>query len=261
MRELEHPNIVRYLDSFSEEEFGDVQAVLVMEFMHGGDLRQHMLQRVKDERHFEEEELCRMMKTISSALDYAHRRKIVHRDLKADNIFMTADGTPKIGDFGFARPLGSTTQATSVLGTIGFMAPEISAGRPYDKKSDLFALGCVFGEMMNGKPPFTGSLADLLGNIKRGQHSLETAFSKPVIYSHDLKELIERLLSVDPAKRPDMIEVMDVIKKRVPEDLDWVIEDVRRKQQIHKRDKDAQLLSDVFQVTLGEAKKLPKSPN
>jgi eukaryotic-like serine/threonine-protein kinase len=101
---------------------------------------------------------------IAEAVHAAHQHGIVHRDLKPGNILLTADGTPKLSDFGLARHLedaAGLTQSGAPLGTPGYMAPEQAEGKARDvgPAADIYALGAIFYELLTGRPPFSGATA------------------------------------------------------------------------------------------------------
>ncbi|MFO0118418.1 MAG: protein kinase domain-containing protein [bacterium] len=92
---------------------------------------------------------------MSSALEYIHSRRVIHRDIKTQNLFLTGNNTVKIGDFGISKVLESTTQiAMTVVGTPYYLAPEACQSEPYTTKSDIWALGCVIYELCTLKQPF-----------------------------------------------------------------------------------------------------------
>lgn len=148
---LQHPNIVSVYDS---DRHGDM-AFLVMEFIQGEDLKHHL----DAGRRYSLEETLRMVRDLLSALDYAHRQNIVHRDVKPANLLIEADGRVKLTDFGVARIQDSgeatRTQGTMV-GTLKYMSPEQVQGLPIDARADLFAVGVVVYQLLTGKRPFDG---------------------------------------------------------------------------------------------------------
>ncbi|MDP2450545.1 MAG: serine/threonine-protein kinase [Polaromonas sp.] len=148
---LQHPHIVSVYDS---DRHGDM-AFLVMEFIQGEDLKHHL----DAGRRYSLEETLRMVRELLSALDYAHRQNIVHRDVKPANLLIEADGRVKLTDFGVARIQDSgeatRTQGTMV-GTLKYMSPEQVQGLPIDARADLFAVGVVLYQLLTGKRPFDG---------------------------------------------------------------------------------------------------------
>ena len=132
-------------------------------------------------------------------MKHVHDRKVLHRDIKAQNIFVTRTGMIKMGDFGSAKVLGNTREnAKTMVGTPYYLSPEIIENRPYNFMSDVWSLGVLLYEMMALKPPFDGqSLHHLALKIARGNYP-----PPPAQYSTDLKQLLASMLSVDPQRRP-----------------------------------------------------------
>jgi eukaryotic-like serine/threonine-protein kinase len=160
---LEHPNILVLHDVGTEQ--GITYAV--MELLEGESLRSLMSQSPLPWR-----KVLEIGTAITEGLGAAHAKGIIHRDLKPENIFLCADGRVKILDFGLARmeksasPLGETgpyeslaTDTGTVMGTVGYMAPEQVTGKALDARTDLFALGCVLYEMLSGRRAFPGGTA------------------------------------------------------------------------------------------------------
>lgn len=151
---LSHPHVLPVYES------GERNGLLFyfMPFIEGESLRD----RLTREGQLPIEEALRIAADVGDALGYAHRKKIVHRDVKPENILLS-HGEAMITDFGIARVLGSDTlhiTATGVaVGTPGYMSPEQTCGEPVDARSDIYSLGCVLYEMLAGGPPFTGTSA------------------------------------------------------------------------------------------------------
>ncbi|XP_053831353.1 serine/threonine-protein kinase Nek1 isoform X9 [Vidua macroura] len=139
---MKHPNIVLYRESF--EENGCLY--IVMDYCEGGDL----FKKINAQKGilFSEDQILDWFVQICLALKHIHDRKILHRDIKSQNIFLTKDGTIQLGDFGIARVLNSTAElARTCIGTPYYLSPEICQNKPYNNKSDIWALGCVLYEM------------------------------------------------------------------------------------------------------------------
>lgn len=148
---LQHPNIVSVYDS---DRHGDV-AFLVMEFIEGEDLKHHL----DSGKRYSLEQSLRMVGDLLSALEYAHRQSVVHRDVKPANLLIENDGRVKLTDFGVAR-IQDSSEATrtqgSMVGTLKYMSPEQVQGQPIDARADLFAVGIVLYQLLTGRRPFDG---------------------------------------------------------------------------------------------------------
>ena len=150
------------------------------------------------------DDLLRIAIETCEGLEFAHSHGIMHRDLKPGNVWLTENGTAKVGDFGLAVAVDRSrlTQAGVMVGTVGYMPPEQTMGGEVTPQSDLYSLGCMLYEMVTGRPPFVGdeSVAII------GQH-LNTPPVAPTWHRPDcpatLEALILKLLEKDPAKRPE----------------------------------------------------------
>ncbi len=140
------------------------------------------------------------------SLEYVHSRKILHRDLKTQNIFLTKNNTTKLGDFGISKVLESTTDhAMTVQGTPYYMSPEVCQNLPYTYQSDIWALGCILYELCTLKHAFHAeNLLGLVFKIVQDQHEPITEE-----YSDDLKDLINLLLTKDFKARPRIIDIIN----------------------------------------------------
>jgi NIMA (never in mitosis gene a)-related kinase len=139
------------------------------------------------------------------ALQYVHSRRVIHRDIKTQNVFLTGSKTIKVGDFGISKVLESTTQvAMTVVGTPYYMSPESCQSEPYTSKSDVWALGIILFELCSLKQPFQAD--NLLGLVfKIVQDNPEPI---PDCYSPELRELVAKLLCKNPANRPSTAEIL-----------------------------------------------------
>jgi eukaryotic-like serine/threonine-protein kinase len=148
---LQHPNIVSVYDSDRD---GDI-AFLVLEFVEGNDLKHHL----DSGEVFSLAQTLSIMSDLLSALAYAHKQNIVHRDVKPANLLVQASGRIKLADFGVARIQDSgdaTRTQGSIVGTLKYMSPEQLEGRPIDARADLFAAGVVLYQLLTSKRPFDG---------------------------------------------------------------------------------------------------------
>ena len=150
---LRHPHIVQLYDFGIENE----QPFMVMEYLNGGTLHDLLLQWRSRGAIMPLDETARLLTKLGSALDYAHERDAIHRDIKSSNIMFTAEGEPVLTDFGIAKILSEVAHLSatgSVMGSPAYMAPEQAMGQPVDARSDLYALGIVLYEMVSGRVPF-----------------------------------------------------------------------------------------------------------
>jgi len=149
------------------------------------------------------EQVLRLGDHICRALEHAHALGVIHRDLKPANVWLTADGTAKLGDFGLAldRDRSRMTVEGMMVGTVAYMAPEQALGKIVDGRSDLYALGAMLYEMVTGRPPFVGD--DAVVVISQHLHTAPVAPSwHNATVPPALEQLILQLLEKDPAKRP-----------------------------------------------------------
>jgi serine/threonine protein kinase/tetratricopeptide (TPR) repeat protein len=178
------------------------QPFIVTELMGGGDV-EGVIEKAPEHRPPLERTLEIGIQTCRG-LEFAHSHGIVHRDLKPGNVWLTADGTAKIGDFGLAVAIDKTrlTQAGMMVGTVSYMPPEQATGGEVTPRCDLYSLGAMLYELVSGRPPFVGDEAVAI----IGQH-LNTPPVAPSWHQPDcppgLEALILRLLEKDPTKRPD----------------------------------------------------------
>ena len=201
----DHPHIVTIHDVGEEGPStgsGRAESYIVSQYMGGGDV-DGMLRQAQDHR-LPVEQTLRIGQQVCRALEHAHSRGIVHRDLKPGNIWLTEDGTAKLGDFGLAVALDRSrlTMEGMMLGTVAYMAPEQALGRQSDARSDLYSLGCVLYEMLTGRAPFLGD--DAVGVISQHINTppLTTIWHNSGV-PPDLDDLVIRLLAKVPEERPD----------------------------------------------------------
>ncbi|XP_045408479.1 serine/threonine-protein kinase Nek1 isoform X1 [Lemur catta] len=205
---MKHPNIVQYKESF--EENGSLY--IVMDYCEGGDL----FKRINAQKGilFQEDQILDWFVQICLALKHVHDRKILHRDIKSQNIFLTKDGTVQLGDFGIARVLNSTVElARTCIGTPYYLSPEICENKPYNNKSDIWALGCVLYEMCTLKHAFeAGSMKNLVLKIISGSFPPVSLH-----YSYDLRSLLSQLFKRNPRDRPSVNSILEkgFIAKRI----------------------------------------------
>jgi tetratricopeptide (TPR) repeat protein/predicted Ser/Thr protein kinase len=191
---LNHPNIIKVYD-FGEE---SGKLFMAMELLEGNDLKHAIAQRTLATLG----EKLRILEQIAEGLAFAHANEVVHRDLKPANIHLQTGGQVKIMDFGLARLSGSEiTRTGMVMGTPHYMSPEQVRGERADARSDVFALGCVFYELISGRKPFDAdSMHSVLFKVMQEQPPplRELAPELPPV----LAQVVEAALDKDPTRRP-----------------------------------------------------------
>ena len=200
---LSHPGVLAMYDVGMHEG----APYLVSELLEGATLRERL-----DKERLSVGKALDFATQVADALSAAHDKGIVHRDLKPENLFVTPGDRIKILDFGLAKltappPIDLTyvtisgTMPNTVLGTPSYMPPEQARGQPADHRADIFSLGCILYEMLQGKPPFDGNTAaDVIGSIlKDSPQSLTSSVERPIAPALD--SIVQRCLAKDPNER------------------------------------------------------------
>ncbi|NXP13509.1 NEK4 kinase, partial [Thinocorus orbignyianus] len=200
LSQLKHPNIVTYRESWQGE---DGLLYIVMGFCEGGDLY-HKLKEQKG-KLLPENQVVEWFVQIAMALQYLHEKHILHRDLKTQNVFLTRTNIIKVGDLGIARVLENQyDMASTLIGTPYYMSPELFSNKPYNYKSDVWALGCCVYEMATLKHAFNAKdMNSLVYRIIEGKLP-----PMPKDYSPQLVEIIRTMLSKKPEERPSVKSIL-----------------------------------------------------
>ena len=195
-------NVIQYKEAFYDEPSATL--CIVMEYAQGGDLLKLIQSHAKKNVKVKEREIWKAMAHIAKGLKSLHEKKILHRDLKGANIFITADGQYKIGDLNVSKVIKHDFAKTQT-GTPYYASPEVWKDMPYGTKSDMWSLGCVLYEMAAQKPPFTApDIQSLYRKICNG------AFLRiPPEYSNDLATVISSLLRINVGDRPSAAALLN----------------------------------------------------
>ena len=195
---INHEGIVRVLD-FGEE-MGNLY--LVMEYVNGHTLSEYL----RKSGTMTEEMALKVTAWLATALHAAHSQNIVHRDVKPGNILITKDGWLKISDLGLAKDMDARelTNMDTVLGTPYYMAPEsFKSGQDVGPAADLYSLGIIFYEMLTGRPPYAGTLNQVISGHLHGEPAYTvTQNGSKVALPEGTVKLLRAMLARDPALRP-----------------------------------------------------------
>jgi serine/threonine-protein kinase len=195
MAALTHPNVINIYDYGHAPPAEGGAAYLVMSYVDG----QPLSRRIAKAGRMSVAETTSVLVQAAKALHAAHRRGIIHCDVKPANLLIAADGTVTLVDFGVARPaaVSAATVVDVVLGTALYMAPEQVTGRPVTAATDVYALGAVAYHCLAGRPPFTGQTPLQIAL----RHLSDQPLPLPPDVPPDLRSLIARAMSKDPAQR------------------------------------------------------------
>uniref|UniRef100_A0A8D0B8L2 non-specific serine/threonine protein kinase n=1 Tax=Salvator merianae TaxID=96440 RepID=A0A8D0B8L2_SALMN len=199
LAKMKHPNIVTYAESFE----ADGHLYIVMEYCDDGDLMQKI--KLQKGKLFPEDMILNWFAQMCLGVKYIHNRRVLHRDIKSTNIFLTQNGKVKLGDFGSALLLTSPmAYACSYIGTPYYMPPEIWENSPYNNKSDIWSLGCILYELCTLKHPFqANSWKQLILKICKGYYN-----PLPSHYTYELRYLIKQMFKKDPKNRPSASTIL-----------------------------------------------------
>ena len=210
LKNLKHPYIIHFREYTQYKN----TIYIIMDYANGGDLCQKIKNQREKGKYFSENQILDYFTQICLAIKHIHDRKILHRDIKSQNIFLMKDNKIKLGDFGIAKCLNNTFEkAKTLIGTPYYLSPEIINDKPYDYKSDIWSLGILLYEICALKMPFEGfNMPQLYMKISTGNYPpLSNNFSQ------DLRNLINAMLNVNSSKRPSIVEILrnKIIKPRI----------------------------------------------
>lgn len=215
---LNHTNIIRYRGCSKQKNC----MYILMDYADGGDLA--MFIRNRGTNHLSEDEILYFFVQILLAIKYLHDKRILHRDLKPQNVFLCQGSIVKLGDFGIARSLEHTNDmAQTAIGTPLYCSPEICMGKKYNLKSDIWSLGVILYELCTFTKPFLGrNIGEVVSQIIHKQHE-----NIPSIYSKELKDLVDSMLAKNPDERPSVNDIfkLSIIRNKAIAILGFRLED------------------------------------
>jgi len=208
LKSIESKYVVKYYESFEEEN----KLNIVMEYCECGDLYEYIEKQKKNKQPLNENIIWKFFIKITLGLADIHKLKILHRDLKSLNIFLKQENDVRVGDLGVAKVLNNTYFAKTFIGTPYYLSPELCEDKPYNDKSDVWALGCILYELCTYNHPFNAKSQG--GLILKILNSNPDPISNR--YSKDLKNLVNEIFNKDFNKRPsclDILRMKNVIEK------------------------------------------------
>uniref|UniRef100_A0A224X7R3 MAP/microtubule affinity-regulating kinase 3 n=1 Tax=Panstrongylus lignarius TaxID=156445 RepID=A0A224X7R3_9HEMI len=196
MKMLDHPNIVKLFQVIETEK----TLYLVMEYASGGEVFDYLVLHGR----MKEKEARAKFRQIVSAVQYCHQKKIIHRDLKAENLLLDSEMNIKIADFGFSNEFTPGNKLDTFCGSPPYAAPELFQGKKYDgPEVDVWSLGVILYTLVSGSLPFDGStLRELRERVLRGKYRI------PFYMSTDCENLLKKFLVLNPAKRASLETIM-----------------------------------------------------
>jgi len=196
MKTLDHPNIVKLFQVIETEK----TLYLVMEYASGGEVFDYLVLHGR----MKEKEARAKFRQIVSAVQYCHQKKIIHRDLKAENLLLDSEMNIKIADFGFSNEFVIGNKLDTFCGSPPYAAPELFQGKKYDgPEVDVWSLGVILYTLVSGSLPFDGStLRELRERVLRGKYRI------PFYMSTDCENLLKKFLVLNPARRASLEVIM-----------------------------------------------------
>ncbi|GAB6021849.1 Serine/threonine-protein kinase par-1 [Chamberlinius hualienensis] len=196
MKILDHPNIVKLFQVIETEK----TLYLVMEYASGGEVFDYLVAHGR----MKEKEARAKFRQIVSAVQYCHQKRIIHRDLKAENLLLDSEMNIKIADFGFSNEFTPGNKLDTFCGSPPYAAPELFQGKKYDgPEVDVWSLGVILYTLVSGSLPFDGqNLKELRERVLRGKYRI------PFYMSTDCENLLKKFLVLNPAKRSSLENIM-----------------------------------------------------
>uniref|UniRef100_A0A8C9X8L3 non-specific serine/threonine protein kinase n=1 Tax=Sander lucioperca TaxID=283035 RepID=A0A8C9X8L3_SANLU len=222
MRDYQHRNVVEMFKSALVEE----ELWVIMEYLQGG-----ALTNIVSETRLSEEQIATVCEAVLQALAYLHSQGVIHRDIKSDSILLTLDGRVKLSDFGFCAQISKDIpKRKSLVGTPYWMAPEVISKSPYGTEVDVWSMGIMVVEMVDGEPPYFSETP--VAAMKRLRDELAPTVRNVSQISPVLKDFLDRMLTREPLERAsatDLLEHPFLLQSGSPQCLVPLVEQYRKR--------------------------------
>ncbi|KRX10960.1 Protein kinase-like domain [Pseudocohnilembus persalinus] len=219
-KQLKHPNIVEYKESFLEND----NLIIIMEYCEDGDLGYHIKRKKAQNQTFKEDTILNWFIQLVMALDFMHQKKIIHRDIKATNIFLSQCGSVKIGDFGISKQLDSTlAMAKTLVGTPYYLSPEVCENKPYTYQSDIWSLGCLLYEMCTLEHPF---VSNNLMTILLEKDQQKRPNTKDILCTQFMMQVMHKFIN----KEGNLLEQVPLKKLNIHQKKETILQQQMQKQ-------------------------------
>ncbi|XP_010779025.1 serine/threonine-protein kinase PAK 4 [Notothenia coriiceps] len=222
MRDYQHRNVVEMFKSALVEE----ELWVIMEYLQGG-----ALTNIVSETRLSEEQIATVCEAVLQALAYLHSQGVIHRDIKSDSILLTLDGRVKLSDFGFCAQISKDIpKRKSLVGTPYWMAPEVISKSPYGTEVDIWSMGIMVVEMVDGEPPYFSETP--VAAMKRLRDELAPTVRNFNQISPVLKDFLDRMLTRDPLERAsatDLLEHPFLLQSGSPQCLVPLVDQYRKR--------------------------------
>ena len=227
LSKLNNPFIISLKCAFKTQLDNDIEKLgIIMEYVDNGDLNKLLIDYKYEEIYFEEKRILNWLFQVCLALIYLQKNDVIHRDIKPSNIFLMADDTIKLGDFGISKKASLSSDITFFIGTPRYTSPEIINKKDFSFKTDIWSLGVTFLELISLRAPFLGyETEEIYENIlKRNINSNilnkeKNGFNNYITkrYSKNLLDLVKEMISMNPDDRPNAKDILnrDIIKERM----------------------------------------------
>ena len=227
LSKLKNPFIISLKCAFKTQLNKDMEKLeIIMEYVDNGDLNKLLIDNKYDEVYFEEKRILNWLFQVCLALIYLQNNDVIHRDIKPSNIFLMADDSIKLGDFGISKKVSKSSDVKLFIGTPRYTSPEIINKKDFSFKTDIWSLGVSFLELISLRIPFLGyeneeiykNILDRNINTKilnKEKNGFNNNITKR--YSKKLLDLINEMISINPEDRPNAKDILnrDIIKERM----------------------------------------------